>query len=136
MVGDRQKDPRQEISEMPWVFYTDEDKHLYWFCKVWVSACDRAQIPDLLFHDLRGIPRKVAMSISGQKRENIYRRYDIIAERDLSSATTQMDRYFNSMKEQSESRQKLVDKWATHFWALRRFKGGRTQPGDQRIMRP
>jgi integrase len=92
----------------PWVFYTDEGERLYWFYKAWESACDRAGFPTLLFHDLRrsgvrnmeraGIPRKVAMSISGHKTENIYRRYDIVAERDLFDATARMDQYFTSIK--------------------------------------
>jgi integrase len=101
----------EKFPTCPWVFYTDEGERLYWFCKAWESACTRAGLPNLLFHDLRrsavrnmeraGIPRKVAMSISGHKTENVYRRYDIIVERDLSDATKRMDQYFEAMKAQA-----------------------------------
>jgi integrase len=104
----------EKFPKCPWVFYTDEGERLYWFYKAWESARVRAGAPDLLFHDLRrsavrnmeraGITRKVAMSISGHKTENIYRRYDIVAERDLSDATARMDQYFTVMKEQSNKR--------------------------------
>jgi hypothetical protein len=64
----------------------------------------------LLFHDLRrsavrnmeraGIPRKVAMSISGHRTEHIYRRYDIVAHRDLADAGARLDQYFGAIKAQ------------------------------------
>jgi len=98
----------KKFPNCPWVFYTDEGARLYWFRKSWTSACMRAGKPNFLFHDLRrsavrnmeraGVPRKVAMSISGHKTENVYRRYDIVAERDLSDASTRMDAYFSAMK--------------------------------------
>lgn len=101
----------EKFPTCPWVFYSDDGTRLYWFFKAWRSACERAKVPGLLFHDLRrsavrnmeraGIPRKVAMSISGHRTEAIYRRYDIVAERDLSDATSRMEQYFTTMKEQA-----------------------------------
>jgi len=98
----------QRFPNCPWVFYTDEGQRLYWFYKAWGSACTPAGVPELIFHDLRrsavrnmeraGMPRKVAMFISGHKTENIYRRYDIVAHRDLADAAARMDLYFGAIK--------------------------------------
>jgi len=91
-----------------WVFYDERGQRLYWFYEEWQAACQRAGLPELLFHDLRrsavrnmeraGIPRKVAMAISGHKTESIYRRYDIVASRDLADAAVRMDRYLEAVK--------------------------------------
>jgi hypothetical protein len=45
-----------------------------------------------------GIPRKVAMAISGHKTESIYRRYDIVAHRDLADAAFRMEQFFGKMQ--------------------------------------
>ena len=67
--------------------------------KGWKEACRRLGVPGLLFHDLRrsavrnleraGFPRKLAMSISGHKREAVYLRYDIVSPEDLKIARSQ-----------------------------------------------
>jgi integrase len=56
--------------------------------KAWKSACKKAAVPNLLFHDLRrsavkhldeaGVSRDVAMSISGHKSQSMYSRYNIV----------------------------------------------------------
>jgi integrase len=99
----------QQHPTSPWVFYDDKGARLYWFYEEWQAACKRAGVPGLLFHDLRrsgvrnmeraGIPRKVAMAISGHKTESIYRRYDIVAHRDLRDAAYRMEQYFGALKE-------------------------------------
>jgi len=55
--------------------------------KAWKSACKKAGVPGRLFHDLRrsfcknadeaGVSRDVAMSLSGHRSEETYRRYNI-----------------------------------------------------------
>lgn len=67
------------------------------------DTCERAGLAGLRFHDLRrsavrnmeraGVPRSIAMKISGHKTEAIYRRYDIVSERDLREAAQKMERY-------------------------------------------
>jgi integrase len=76
--------------------------------KGWQEACERAGVPGLLFHDLRrsairnmtraGIPRPVAMAISGHKTESVYRRYDIVSGGDLEAAGTTMERFMREQR--------------------------------------
>ena len=40
-----------------------------------------------------GIPRHVAMGISGHRTEGVYRRYDIVVEGDLQAAGEKLARY-------------------------------------------
>ena len=45
-----------------------------------------------------GIPRKVAMAISGHKTEAVYRRYDIVSPRDLKLAAAKMENYLEGLR--------------------------------------
>ena len=38
-----------------------------------------------------GVPRSVAMQMTGHLAESVYRRYDIVSDADLSSATRQLN---------------------------------------------
>ena len=90
---------------VPYVFHFTErpiGEHM----KGFHEACDRAGIPDLRPHDLRrsavrnmeraGIPRQVAMSITGHKTESVYQRYDIVSRADQKDAAQKLERYFGS----------------------------------------
>jgi len=71
------------------------------FRGAWEGACDRAGVPDLLFHDLRRsavnnlnaakVPPKVAMRITGHKTMATYQRYHIVTDDDVQAALEQTD---------------------------------------------
>jgi integrase len=79
------------------------------FYKAWKSACKRAELDGLLFHDFRrtgvrnlvraGVPERVAMTISGHKTRAVFERYNIVSGRDLKEAAGKLESY---LAEQSE----------------------------------
>jgi integrase len=78
---------------VPWVFHR-RGRPIRSFHDTWRQACREAGCPGRFIHDLRrtavremeraGVPRSVAMKLSGHKTESIYRRYAIVSEADLA----------------------------------------------------
>ena len=78
---------------VPWVFHRD-GKQVNDYRDSWATACRKAGVPGRLVHDLRRtavrnleracVPRSVAMKLTGHKTENVYRRYAIVSEADLT----------------------------------------------------
>jgi integrase len=77
-----------------YVFVRDYGRRIERINYDWKNACARAGCPGLLVHDLRrsavrrferaGIPRSVAMRITGHSTESIYARYAITSDADVS----------------------------------------------------
>lgn len=98
---------------VPWVFHRD-GRPIKSYRTAWENACERAATetrngvrvvvrPELvgrLVHDLRrtavrnleraGVPRSVATKLTGHKTESVYRRYAIVAERDLHEGVAKL----------------------------------------------
>jgi integrase len=68
--------------------------------KAWRAACSAAGVPGRILHDFRrtavrnleraGVPRSVAMKITGHKTEAVYRRYAIVSDADLQEAARKL----------------------------------------------
>jgi len=81
---------------IPHVFTYDDGRRIGTYDKAWQAACRRASVAGRLMYDFRrtavrnleraGIPRSVAMKLTGHKTESVYRRYAIVSESDLRDA--------------------------------------------------
>lgn len=104
---------RQTGTIVPCIFHRD-GRPIRSYRTAWTNACERAaseqrgnarviirpQLVGRLVHDLRrtavrnleraGVPRSVAMKLTGHKTESVYRRYAIVVERDLREGVTKL----------------------------------------------
>ncbi|MBV9180240.1 MAG: tyrosine-type recombinase/integrase [Acidobacteria bacterium] len=79
----------------------------------WKQACEKAGVPELLFHDLRrtavrnmiraGVPEKIAMLISGHKTASMLWRYNITDARDIKDAGKRTERYLEAQRGQEHA---------------------------------
>lgn len=93
---------------IPWVFHR-RGRQIISFRGAWDAACDRAGVPAALFHDLRrtavrnlekaGVPRSVAMKLTGHKTEAVYRRYAIADQVALSEGVEKLARLHQGVGE-------------------------------------
>ncbi len=89
---------------IPWLFPNLSGRHQGKprgnFNKTWATACKRVGIAGRILHDFRrtavrnmeraGVPRSVAMKLTGHKTEAVYRRYAIVCDSDLREATVKL----------------------------------------------
>lgn len=78
------------------MFPSRRNKRIVDYKRAWRTAATKAGAPGRIFHDFRrtavrnleraGVPRGVAMKLTGHKTESVYRRYDIVSEGDLDIA--------------------------------------------------
>jgi integrase len=90
---------REQGRVVQWVFHRRGDP-IKSFRGAWKTACQKAGLENRLVHDLRrtavrnleraGVPRSVAMKLTGHKTESVYRRYAIVSESDLSEGVQKL----------------------------------------------
>lgn len=81
------------------------------FKRAWKTACLRSGYPGRRVHDLRrtavrrleraGVPRSVAMRLTGHRSESVYQRYAISNERDLREGLTKLADFIRRTKKDS-----------------------------------
>lgn len=91
---------------IPWVFHRGGEP-IKSFKTAWQNACKAAGVPGRLVHDLRrtavrnleraGVPRSVAMKLTGHKTESVYRRYAIVNESDLAVGVAKLARLHEAL---------------------------------------
>jgi integrase len=93
----------------PWVFFRmvaetrgglKHPKPIRAFTKAWKKACLAAGCPGRIPHDLRrtairnmvrrGVPERVAMTLTGHKTRSVFERYNIVSDGDLRTAAEQL----------------------------------------------
>ena len=100
---ERERNPNAEF------VFTWVGKPIGSFYKAWKSACKRASLENLLFHDFRrtgvrnlvraGVPERVAMNISGHSTRAVFERYNIVSGRDLKEAARKLESYLAEQDE-------------------------------------
>jgi integrase len=126
LEGIRRKNPAAK-----YVFLTPNGEEIGSFIKAWRNACVKAAITvkingqsvvshfeedgtyrGFLFHDLRrsalrnlvraGVPRGVAMKITGHKTEEVFERYNIVDSADLQNAGQSVAEYLKQQRAEAE----------------------------------
>jgi len=103
---------------IPWVFHWSDrgifkEIHPKVLYRRWGEACQKAGVPERIPHDFRrtavrnleraGVPRSVAMKLTGHKTEAVYRRYAIVCEADLSEGLKKLAQFERTQKEKLQS---------------------------------
>lgn len=96
------------------VFHRDGEPVME-FRKAWATACKKAGVPNLLFHDLRRsavtamvqakIPLLVARQISGHKTDSMFARYNICVEATLEDAMNATEEWHKKVIAQKQAKQ-------------------------------
>lgn len=97
---------------IPWVFHR-EGQPIKDYRDAWKRGCTKAGLVGMIPHDFRrsavrnleraGVPRSVAMKLTGHKTEAVYKRYAIVSESDLSEGVAKLNRLMTAEQQQSRA---------------------------------
>lgn len=83
----------------PWVFHRNGHP-VAWYYQSWHTACEKAEVPGRLVHDLRrsavrnlvraGVSERVAMTLTGHKTRSVFDRYHIVPGTDQFEAVRKL----------------------------------------------
>jgi integrase len=118
---------------IPWVFHRNGGRafrqhggRIFRFTATWRTACRKAGVPGMLFHDLRrtavrnmvraGVPERVAMQISGHKTRAVFDRYNVTSEADLADAARKTEAGKQVWAENGQNFDKMHKSGATAYF--------------------
>lgn len=94
----------RQYPSSPWLFSEPDGTRIPDIVGSWETICRKAGMPKLLFHDFRrsavrnmvrsGTSEHTAMKISGHRSAGVFRRYNIISERDIDQAGERLEQFF------------------------------------------
>lgn len=83
--------------------------------KPWRAACAACKLTGRIFHDFRrtgvrnmiraGVPREIAMAISGHVTDAMFRRYNIVSDADVRAAAAKIDAYISEQRDRKPAQQ-------------------------------
>ncbi len=98
----------------------------------WRSACKKAGVPGKFVHDFRrtavrnleraGVPRSVAMKLTGHLTETVYRRYAITSPSDLKEGVAKLAQLHDSLKAEAPA---ILEHQAVDMERERKRRAGR-----------
>ncbi len=131
---------------VPWVFFwndrgTVKPIHVKALYRRWKEACKRAGVPERIPHDFRrtavrnferaGVPRSVAMKLTGHKTEAVYRRYAIVSEADLSEGLKRLANLQDLQKIENRHRTATISDQNLQFSRENMAEGARFELADR-----
>ena len=97
---------REQQRIIPWVFHR-RGEPIKSFRRAWKTDCKKAGQPGRIPHDFRrtavrnivrrGIPERVAMTLTGHKTRSVFERYNIVSQGDLREAGRRLTGTFSGI---------------------------------------